>query len=224
MVGFHFPAWLQPRYAKYVPEKQRHKAHHVWKVIYVDMCKHILNQAMETLTDYQEVKIMANKDRVFSFSPVVMLVNLVYQISSISNITGTVSSPTKLPVIWDTGSDQSIKSAFWDTHSLPWWYWILFALFGSSFPFFQAIASTHEIWNENTLHQDLVCQCFVQVGGWAGNLLPKALKLLIGVSFGYRFGIVFSPWPSRKKFCTYVSLQQPMPQEEIDNKKYTYQI
>ena len=82
------------------------------------------------------------------------------------------------------------------------------------FSFFQAIASTHEIWNGNTLHQDLVCQCFVQVGGWAGDLLPKALKLRIGVSFGYRFGIVFSPWPSRKIFCTYVSLQQPMPQKK----------
>ena len=69
-----------------------------------------------------------------------------------------------------------------------------------------------------------MCQCFVQVGGWAGDLLLKALKLRFGVSFGYRFGIVFSPWPSRKIVCTYVSLQQPLPQEETNNKKYRYQI
>ena len=85
MVGSHFPAWLQPRDAKYVPE-QRRKAHHVWKVIYVDMCKHILKQTMETLTDYQAVKIMAKQCLLF-FSPV-MLLNIVYKISY-----NTVSTP-----------------------------------------------------------------------------------------------------------------------------------
>ncbi len=106
--------------------------------------------------------------------------------------------PTELPVIWDTGSDQSIVSAFWDEHchgdveNLLLCLVLLFLF--SSYCFHS--------WNmewEYVAPRHLVCQCFVQVRGWVGDLLPKALKLCFGVSFGYRFAIVFSPWPSIKK-------------------------
>ena len=67
------------------------------------------------------------------------------------HITGTVSSEATSDMgywIW------SIHRIWW---TLPWWCWKLVALFGSFvwffFSSFQAIASTHEIWSGNTLHQ-----------------------------------------------------------------------
>ena len=108
------------------------------------------------------------------------------------NRSGTVSSEATRDMGYWIWSIHRICILTW---TLPWWFWKLVALFGSFvwflFSSFQAIASTHEIWSGNTVPRHLVCQCCVQVCGWVGDLLIKALKLCFGVSFGYRFGIVF---------------------------------
>ena len=71
------------------------------------------------------------------------------------------------------------------------------------FSFFQAIASTHEIWNGNTLHQDLVCQCFVQVGGRATScprLSNCVLEYRSGIALVSFFPVTF------QKNCLHIGI------------------
>ena len=115
------------------------------------------------------------------------------------HITGTVSNEATSDMGYWIWSIHRICILRW---TLPWWLkTCCFVWFFCLVLLFLFSSYCFHSWNmewEYVAPRHLVCQRFVQVRGWVGDLLPKALKLCFGVSFGYRFGIVLSPWPSRK--------------------------